>query len=116
MSLANKFDVDIFEIPVPGVSVAGFDIQLFGGGYLRTTPNSLLRIVSRRESYQVLYLHPHDFDNAVPALPGGGVFSNLRRRIKIGSLETKIEDLFRSSRVLSCGETYEIFTKNDCLN
>ena len=103
-SLLASLGVDIFEIPVPGVSLAGRDVQLFGGGYLRLAPRMLVNCIAARQDYQVLYVHPHDFDPDVPALPNRGRLYNLRRRIRIGDLRQKVRDLFRSSTVRSCGQ------------
>ena len=103
-SLKDLYGVDIFEVPVPGVTLAGRDISIFGGGYLRLAPGLLLKRLAQRESYQVLYLHPHDFDLDLPPLPNGSALSNVRKRIRIGKLRDKVLMLFRECEVLSCGE------------
>jgi polysaccharide deacetylase family protein (PEP-CTERM system associated) len=103
-SLRSSLGVDIFEVPVPGVVIAGREVQLFGGGYLRLAPRLLLNRIVASEAYQVLYVHPHDFDLAVPALPNRGALYNLRRRIRIGDLSQKVRELFRSCSVRSCGQ------------
>lgn len=104
VNLQQQYGVNILEIPVPGVTLGGRDLQLFGGGYLRVAPRWLINRLARREQYQVLYLHPHDFDRSVPPLPGAGAISNLRRRANVGSLSHKVQDLFRQAKVRSCGE------------
>lgn len=104
MSLRDTFGVDLFEVPVPGVSFAGREIQLFGGGYLRLSPSFLLDHFLKSEKYQVLYLHPHDFDEDVPDLPNVGTVKNLRLRLRIGDLRTKVLNLFEKSDVRSCAQ------------
>lgn len=104
MTLRDTFGVDLFEVPVPGVSFAGREIQLFGGGYLRLAPGFMLDHFMKREKYQVLYLHPHDFDEDVPDLPNVNTVKNLRLRLRIGSLRKKVLSLFAKSDVRSCGQ------------
>jgi polysaccharide deacetylase family protein (PEP-CTERM system associated) len=107
-SVKDTCGVDIFEVPVPGVAMFGREVQVFGGGYLRLAPRPLLTLLAGQESYQVLYLHPHDFDTDLPPLPNGGALGNLRRRINIGDLRRKVLDLFAVSEVRSCGELLAI--------
>jgi polysaccharide deacetylase family protein (PEP-CTERM system associated) len=101
------FGVDILEIPAPGVNFLGKEYQFFGGGYFRLAPLWLLRHLARRESYQLLYLHPHDFDQSLPPLPGGGYLSNLRRTIKIGDVNEKLISLLKTQNVKSCRQIYD---------
>jgi polysaccharide deacetylase family protein (PEP-CTERM system associated) len=98
--------VDIFEIPVPGVKILGNEIQVFGGGYLRLTPRYFINHLVRQESYQVLYLHPHDFDINSPSLPNSSLIQNLRRKLNIGDLSLKVKDIFALSDVKSCYQMY----------
>jgi polysaccharide deacetylase family protein (PEP-CTERM system associated) len=105
-SMKDTYGVDVFEVPVPGVSIAGRKLQVFGGGYLRLTPRMLLNRLAERETYQVLYLHPHDFDADLPPLPNRSVIGNLRRRINVGDLRLKVLDLFAAAKVRSCGQLF----------
>jgi polysaccharide deacetylase family protein (PEP-CTERM system associated) len=104
MSLGPVYGVDIFEIPVPGVSLLGREVQLFGGGYLRLAPQALLNAFASREAYQVLYMHPHDFDADLPDLPGAGRADNLRRRLRIGDPAAKVLRLLTASDAVNCRE------------
>ncbi len=104
LNLMGIYGVDIFEVPVPGVMLAGSELTLFGGGYLRLAPNFLLNHFIHRESYQVLYVHPHDFDLDLPGLPSSSTLSNIRRRLRVGDLREKVLNLFALSEVKSCGE------------
>lgn len=104
MSLAPVYGVDLFEIPVPGVSLLSREVQLFGGGYLRLAPQRLLDSFASREAYQVLYMHPHDFDPDVPDLPGAGRADNLRRRLRIGDPAAKVLRLLKTSDAVACRE------------
>lgn len=111
-NLSELMGVDIFEVPVPGVSILGREFQIFGGGYLRLTPPSLVQRIARSETYQVLYLHPHDFDLDLPPLPNAGRLANLRRSVQVGGLRRKVLDLFAISDVRSCGE---LMNREECI-
>lgn len=102
MSLKHIYGVDMFEIPVPGVSILGREVQLFGGGYLRLAPQTFLNFFAAREAYQVLYMHPHDFDFDLPDLPGSGWVGNVRRRLRIGDPTSKVLRLLQTSDALCC--------------
>jgi polysaccharide deacetylase family protein (PEP-CTERM system associated) len=104
MHLGASLGIDIFEVPVPGVKILGRDLTVFGGGYLRLAPNAVLNHLARRETYQVLYLHPHDFDPDLPPLPNSGALSQMRRKLNVGSIRHKLMDLFANAEVATCGE------------
>lgn len=101
-SVLKTHGVDMFEIPVPGIKFLGKELQVFGGGYLRVLPEQLINVAMKGAGYQVIYLHPHDFDLALPSLPNASFVSNVRRRLRIGSLESKIIKLYKSCQVLCC--------------
>lgn len=104
--LDDSLGSHMFEVPIPGVELMGNELQLFGGGYLRLTPSFVLNQLVRREKYQVMYVHPHDFDNNLPNLPNGSALSNMRRRIRLGSLQEKVKMLFEQCEVRSCVELF----------
>lgn len=103
-NLLEKLGVDIFEVPVPGVKIATREVTVFGGGYLRIMPRPILNLMVRNQSYQVLYLHPHDFDRALPPLPRGSIVAQMRRRLHVGDLRRKLIELFAASEVKTCGQ------------
>jgi polysaccharide deacetylase family protein (PEP-CTERM system associated) len=104
MHLGESMGLDIFEVPVPGVRIANRELTVFGGGYLRMTPRPLLNHLARREQYQVLYLHPHDFDSDLPSLPNSGAISRLRRKLNVGDIRLKLLDLYAMADVQTCGQ------------
>lgn len=104
LNLKDKFGVDIFEIPVNGVPILGGDVQIFGGGYLRIVPPAILNGIAATQDFQVLYLHPHDFDDNLPPLINKGKLFNYRRSVKIGDTVKKVTNLFSLSTVRSCGQ------------
>jgi len=71
----------LVEIPVSTVRVCGRRVCLFGGGYLRITPLSLIRWGVERLHQEgqplVVYVHPREIDPSHPRLP-----LTLKRRFK----------------------------------
>jgi hypothetical protein len=104
LHLGTRYGCDIVEIPVPGVSIGSMKPQLGGGGYLRALPPALASALVSKERYQVLYLHPHDFDRNVPFPPGIGVIGKLRRRLNIGDLAKKVRMILSGAQARTCGE------------
>ena len=94
----------LLEVPVPGATGLTFEPQVFGGGYLRLLPQAALNAIAERQKYQVLYLHPHDFDLNLPRLPGASYLTNLRRRIHVGNTMKKVRALFAAHEVSSVGQ------------
>ncbi|MFN3557897.1 MAG: polysaccharide deacetylase family protein [Brevundimonas sp.] len=103
-NLKASLGVDIFEVPVPGVKIGNRELTVFGGGYLRMAPRPVLNMLARNEAYQVLYLHPHDFDLDLPPLPRSGPVAQMRRKLHVGDLRRKLLDLFAASDVKTCGQ------------
>ncbi|MFN9747970.1 MAG: polysaccharide deacetylase family protein [Burkholderiales bacterium] len=105
-TMMHRFGANIYEVPIPGVLVAGVELQVFGGGYLRLTPELIVKGLARRERYQVLYLHPHDFDADLPDIPNTRYIANLSRRLRVGNLRRKVAALFAVADVRTCGQLY----------
>jgi len=72
---------NITEFPLSAAVLLGSRVCCFGGGYLRLSPLSLIRHMSRRVNAAgrpvIYYLHPREIDPGHPRLPMGW-----RRRFK----------------------------------
>ncbi len=104
--MLGRYGANIYEVPIPRVSLGGVELQVFGGGYLRLTPECVVRHLARRERYQVLYLHPHDFDTGLPDIPNTSLIANIKRRANVGNLRRKVASLFALADVRTCGQLY----------
>lgn len=104
--LCDDYGVDLFEIPVPSTDVFGRHVQLFGGGYLRIVPEFMVEKLLVKSEYQCLYIHAHDFDKQSPLLPTFGLIGNLRRKMYIGNMTSKIRLIFSRSRIKNCRQIY----------
>jgi polysaccharide deacetylase family protein (PEP-CTERM system associated) len=65
-------------LPMSYIDVAGIRTVFSGGGYMRLAPMSILKALFRFSEYNMIYLHPRDFDPDQPIVPG----LNLLRRFK----------------------------------
>ena len=102
----------ILEIPPSTIRVAGKNIPVGGGGYLRLFPLRFSRWsiarINREGHPAVVYLHPWelDYDHPRPAASG---LSLLRHRVGIRSVERKLDRLLADFRfgplaeVVQCG-------------
>ena len=76
--LSSGFDVpftiktdsgSLFEFPMSTTKFAGRSHAFTGGGYFRLTPLTVLRSITNRSRYTMVYLHMHDFDKGGPSPP-----------------------------------------------
>ncbi|HVP57234.1 MAG TPA: XrtA system polysaccharide deacetylase, partial [bacterium] len=86
----------LFEFPVTVVRLLGMRLCLFGGGYLRMTPYSMMKSMARRVLADgrpvVYYIHPRDLDPDQPRLPIGPL-RRFKSYVNLGSTAGKIARL-----------------------
>lgn len=104
--------VNVLEIPSTGVKLLNKNIQVFGGGYLRVVPEFCLKHIIKKQTYQVLYIHAHDFDNGMPFIKKFGFSGNIRKRLSIGDLSSKLNLIYKNSVVTNCIDEYKLLTIN----
>lgn len=98
--------VQLPELPMSTMSVAGRRVCFSGGGYLRLMPIRLIRRgfrqCEREARPAVVYLHPRDFAPDCPRCP-----MPLHRRFKgyvgLASTRRKLEALLAEFRFATCG-------------
>ncbi|MCK4512305.1 polysaccharide deacetylase family protein [bacterium] len=96
-----------WEIPIPAVRIAGFQVAFSGGGFLRLLPARFVRWSSRRVKRSgtpvVYYVHPRDLNPAGRTAPTGIV-----RRVRYyggrSTTQRKLEEILRASRAVSVEE------------
>jgi len=86
----------VHEFPVTVVQLLGKRVSLFGGGYFRLAPVSVVVAAARRLNARNLpvmfYIHPHDLDPQQPRVAKGAV-SKFRRYYGLGRTEAKLRRL-----------------------
>jgi polysaccharide deacetylase family protein (PEP-CTERM system associated) len=91
----------LLEVPPLSVRLAGVNLPIGGGGYLRLLPavavSSALRAAKRRARPGMIYLHPWEFDPAQPVLAMSRL-GRWRHRVGLGRTATKLAHLLRRHR------------------
>jgi polysaccharide deacetylase family protein (PEP-CTERM system associated) len=87
----------LYEIPPQTVRLAGRNLPVAGGGYLRILPMwytlwALGRILRRDGRPAIVYLHPWEVDPAQPRI-AGSLKSRLRHYSNLGRMETRVSEL-----------------------
>jgi polysaccharide deacetylase family protein (PEP-CTERM system associated) len=90
----------LYEIPPMTVRLAGRNLAIAGGGYLRLYPMWLTRWAVRRVQHRerrpvLIYLHPWEIDPAQPRLAGRWK-SRLRHYRNLEQMEARLDELLRS--------------------
>jgi polysaccharide deacetylase family protein (PEP-CTERM system associated) len=88
---------EIIEVPMSTIRLAGFNLPLGGGGYLRLLPMAYTswaigRVHQRDRQPFVLYLHPWELDPSQPRI-GGKWKSRLRHYTGLAGMERRLEAL-----------------------
>jgi polysaccharide deacetylase family protein (PEP-CTERM system associated) len=93
---------EIIEVPMSTIRLAGFNLPLGGGGYLRLLPMAYTswaigRVHQRDHQPFVLYLHPWELDPSQPRLDGKWR-SKLRHYTGLAGMEGRLESLLGRGR------------------
>ena len=99
---------DFVEFPPSTFRLLGMTLPCAGGGYLRIYPPALTRFALRQINENdrqpaVVYVHPWEFDPAQPVVPGGPL-RNLRHRVNIGAMATRVAALLAGFPFSTMGE------------
>jgi len=93
---------ELIEFPLSTVQLAGVNIPIAGGGYLRLFPYTLIRWGIRRINVKerqpvVVYLHPWEIDTGQPRIHAGAV-SRFRQYVNLEKTEGRIAQLLQDFR------------------
>lgn len=97
----------ILEIPPLTMRVAGVNVPVGGGGYLRLLPVRLLALAlagaSRAHRPAIVYMHPWEFDPAQPVLPMASM-DRWRHRVNLKRTERKLQWLLERFNFTTIGQ------------
>lgn len=97
----------LWEFPATVVSVLGRRLCLFGGGYLRLAPFTLIRRYTRRvmanDRPVIFYIHPRDLDSGQPRLPMS-LYRRFKSYVNLAGTETKIRGLLNEFSFVKLGD------------
>jgi polysaccharide deacetylase family protein (PEP-CTERM system associated) len=96
----NWEGADFIEFPMTAIRLAGLQVPVSGGFYLRAMPLPILRYLLRRVNAEgrpfVIYLHPWEADERTPRVRGLSPLERLVTYYNSGSVLRKLEALLQS--------------------
>lgn len=84
----------LLELPMSYSNIGPFKVVFHGGGYFRMFPSFILRL-SWSKKYNMIYLHPRDFDSEQKRLPGLGVLKTFKSYVGLRHTFYKLESLLK---------------------
>jgi peptidoglycan-N-acetylglucosamine deacetylase len=106
------FDTKFGEVksfPFSRSHVYGLNLPLFGGGYFRLAPLSIIKSALSTNKYIVTYFHPRDFSREQPRLKGLNLMRYFRAYYGISSAAKKLEFILQSNN----WDGIDLFTGGD---
>jgi peptidoglycan-N-acetylglucosamine deacetylase len=94
----------ILEMPLNSFYMILIKYAYSGGGYLRLLPYPLLKTIINSKAFNMVYLHPNDFDKNVPLNTSLGIIRNILNRIGTTTLPAKFEKLLNDFEFCSISE------------
>ncbi|MBQ7985085.1 MAG: polysaccharide deacetylase family protein [Bacteroidales bacterium] len=85
----------IKELPPCIVRFAGMDIGFNGGGYLRTLPYELIKRNMNANDYNLVYIHPYDFETNQPKTGNRTFVRRIKSRAGVKTMQKKLNKLIR---------------------
>ena len=104
------------EFPLSTLRLAGINIPIAGGGYLRFFPYGFTRwaitqLNEKEHQPAVVYLHPWEIDPEQPRIPAG-VRSRFRHYLNLNKTEDRLKALLRD---FTFGTMSEVLRKQGLL-
>lgn len=99
----------IFEFPISVVEIGKLRISMFGGGYLRFFPYSLISIMKDRvlRDYPLtIYVHPREMDPDHPRI-SMNLFRKFKSYVNMESVKAKLELLLDATDYQTFGDYYD---------
>ena len=90
---------DLCEFPMSYARVFKKRLVFSGGGYLRITPKPLLTYLFKKLDYNMVYMHPRDYDKEQPVIKSLPRFRRLKHYVGIGSSYQKLQSLLKNDFV-----------------
>ena len=92
------------ELPISTASFFGKSVVYCGGGYFRLLPYFLIDGLVRKNSYNMTYFHPRDFEPAQPDIPGLNVFRKFKSEVGLGRAEDKLRRILERHDFINVGQ------------
>ncbi|MDA9878142.1 polysaccharide deacetylase family protein [Luminiphilus sp.] len=95
------------ELPISTISILGKSVVYCGGGYFRLLPYWVIDACIRKNSYNMTYFHPRDFEPAQPNIPGLGMLRTFKSSVGLSGAENKLKRVLDSHKFITVGEMIE---------
>ena len=94
-SIIKSNSGSIKEFPMSIGRILLKDIVYSGGGYFRFFPYRMTRYLVNRNSYNMTYFHPHDFDSSKPIVGDLSILNKFKSKVGLNNSFAKIEKLIQ---------------------
>ena len=85
--------LELIEFPMTYKNIFKLKFAITGGGYFRLFPKSIINSFIKSESYNMVYLHPRDFDIKQPMIPGLNKIRKFKSYYGISGTKNKLDSI-----------------------
>lgn len=89
-SIIEHNGIRVKEFPISLSQIAGKNIIYSGGGYFRLFPYNLIKKLTHKNEYNMVYIHPRDLDGGQPKLKGLSWSRRFKSYIGTSTAEKKL--------------------------
>ena len=91
--LVSYNGITLKEFPISYSDQFYSNVVFSGGGYFRLFPNSLIKILLKKNKYNMTYFHPRDFDYLQPRLNNLSLFNYFKSYVGLKNSLNKLENI-----------------------
>jgi len=103
----------LMELPLNRIRLPFLNLVYTGSGYFRMLPFWLIKNFFVRNTYNMTYFHPRDFDENVPFTNLLPVYRNLMNRIGNSTTSIKLDELLKLFTFLTLSEAASQLSNTD---
>lgn len=103
----------LLEVPISSIRIAGQDLPIGGGNWLRQLPRWMMRRAIRRWSNSapaplVMYFHTWELDTEQPRLSSAGLLTRIRHYRNLQTMEQRLAEYLERYQFLGIAESLKI--------
>lgn len=103
----NSYGDKIKELPINTIKLKQLDLVYSGGGYFRLFPYWLIKKFFKRNTYNMAYFHPRDFDPGQPRINGLNWQRRFKSYVGLRACYSKLERLLNEVNFIDVGTAIE---------
>lgn len=101
----NTNNYEIYEFPLVTTPIG---LPYSGGGFFRALPYRFVDYYFSKRDYNLIYLHPRDFDTDYPISNLFSVYRNLLNKFNTVNCQTKLLKLLKKYNTVTMGEAMKL--------